>query len=122
MRRKILAIAAAVMLGTATMSTGALAHGGGGGGGHGGGGFGGHFGGGFGGHSMGMGGARGFTTGRGFSAHGFAMGHGAFRHGRFDHDFRGRRFARGFGFGLSDYGYCNWPYSYDYNSCYGYGW
>jgi hypothetical protein len=62
-----------------------------------------------------MGGANGFLRGgfdgRAFAHHDFGRGH----------DFRDGRFARGFGFGgLYDYGDCNSPYYYDYNSCYAY--
>jgi hypothetical protein len=126
MRRRILAIATALILGIASTSGAALAHGGGGGGGgHGGGGFGGghaagfgggHFGGGFGGR---MGEAHGFAMRGGFDGPSFA--HHDFGHGHFAHDFRDRRFARGFGFG-GLYGYCGWPYAYDYNSCYTSSW
>jgi hypothetical protein len=68
-----------------------------------------------------MGGAHGFVMRGGFDGRGFA--HHDFSHGHFAHDFRDRRFARGFGFGgLYDYGYCGWPNYQDYNSCYTYGW
>ena len=138
MRRKILALAAAVALGTATMTTGAMAFGGGahgGGGGFGGGGRsgdgrrfggGGHVGGGM---AVGHAGMGGMAAGHGFAGgHGFNGGHFAGRHfGRH----RGR-FARGYGAGggwwgdydgLYAYGgwpYCynNWPDYYGYNSCY----
>jgi len=66
-RRKILAVAAAMVLGTASMTPDAMAAGRGGGG-------------------------RGF--GGGHRGHGFAMGHGSF--GDFG-GFRGGRFVRGFG-------------------------
>ena len=69
MRRRILAIATALILGIASTSGAALAHGGGGGGGgHGGGGFGG-------GHAAGFGGGHfgGGFGGRIGEAHGFAM-------------------------------------------------
>jgi hypothetical protein len=110
MRRKTLAIAAALMLGIATTGGAALARGGGGGGGHGGGGHGGGFGGGhFGGRTMGMAGAHGFATSRG-------LGHSHVAHDFRDHHYRGR-----YGW-WPQYGYndCAWPYYY-YNSCYAYG-
>jgi hypothetical protein len=116
MRKQVIAVATAIVLGIATTATGttAFARGGGGGGG-GGGGHGGGFGGG--GHGFG---------GGGFGGRGFAMGHGGFDHGRFGHGgfdhgrFEGRRFGRGFYAygGDYDYGYCN-PYYYPYG-CYGY--
>jgi hypothetical protein len=118
MRKQVIAVATAIVLGIATMATGTTAFargGGGGGGGHGGGfGGGGHGfgGGGFGGHGLG---------GGGFGGRGFAMGHGGFGHGGFGHGrFEGRRFGRGlYAYGGDyDYGYCN-PYYYPYG-CYGY--
>ncbi|MGB6542548.1 MAG: hypothetical protein WBF03_16960 [Xanthobacteraceae bacterium] len=83
---------------------------------------------------MSMGGARGFAMGPGVGGHTFAMGHGGFGHDHLGHGFGRHRFVRDFGFGGLydgdggwgpdyDYGYCNWPYSYDpYGQCYGYGW
>jgi hypothetical protein len=111
MRKQVIAVATAMVLGIATTATGttAFARGGGGGGG-GGGGHGGGFGGG--GHGFG---------GGGFGGRGFAMGHGGFGHGGFDHGrFEGRRFGRGlYAYGGDyEYGYCN-PYYYPYG-CYGY--
>jgi hypothetical protein len=113
MRKQVIAVATAIVLGIATTATGtpALARGGGGGGGGHGGGFGG------GGHGFG---------GGGFGGHGFAMGHGGFGHSRFGHSgfdhgrFEGRRFGRGlYAYGGDyEYGYCN-PYYYPYG-CYGY--
>jgi hypothetical protein len=119
MRGKILAIAAALMLGIATTGGAALARGGGGSGGHGGGGHGGGFGGAhigggfggghFGGHTMGTAGAHGFAASRG-------LGHSLVARDFRDHHYRGR-----YGW-WPQYGYndCAWPY-YDYNSCYAYG-
>jgi hypothetical protein len=103
MHKKILALAAAVAIGTATMTTGALAFG------HGGGGHGGGFGGGhFGGARVG-----------GFAAPGVAMnggGHwaGGGHWGRgFDHD----HFRRGFGLGGYDGLYAYAPYDYSSGYC-----
>jgi hypothetical protein len=131
MRKQVIAVATAMVLGIATTATGTTAFarggggGGGGGGGHGGGfGGGGHGfgGGGFGGHGFGGGGFGGHGFGGGgFGGRGFAMGHGGFGHGRFGHGhFEGRRFGRGlYAYGGDyDYGYCN-PYYYPYG-CYGY--
>jgi hypothetical protein len=128
MRKGVMAIAAAIALGAATLTTGAMAqhggHGGGGGmGGHGGGGGGaafsggGHMGGGGGGMMGGRGG--GSFTGRGGSFNGnFAARGGSFsgRSGAFagrnfafhDGRFRGRR---GFGFGF--WGGPYWAYAGD---------
>ena len=110
MRKQVIAVATAMVLGIATTATGTTAFARGGGGGGGGGGHGGGFGGG--GHGFG---------GGGFGARGFAMGRGGFGHGGFDHGrFEGRRFGRGlFAYGGDyEYGYCN-PYYYPYG-CYGY--
>jgi hypothetical protein len=126
MRKQVIAVATAMVLGIATTATGttAFARGGGGGGG-GGGGHGGGFGGG--GHGFGGGGFGGHGFGGGgFGGRGFAMGHGGFGHGRFGHGgfdhgrFEGRRFGRGlYAYGGDyEYGYCN-PYYYPYG-CYGY--
>jgi hypothetical protein len=70
MRNKVLALAAALAVGTAAMTTGALARGHGGGGGHGGG-FGGAHAGGFGGGHLGGGwGHGGFRRGYGLGGYG----------------------------------------------------
>lgn len=143
MRKQVIAAATAIILGTATMTTGTIASargGGGGGGGSGGGGHAGGFGGGFGGGGHGFsggfgGGGHGFS-GRGFAPPGLAMGHGDLggqgsavnRGGPGRGRFAGRRFGRG----LYAYGGYGWdsqwddcdqydPY-YDPNSCYGYNW
>jgi len=116
MRKQVIAVATAIVLGIATTATGTTAFargGGGGGGGHGGGfGGGGH---GFGGGGFGGHGGRGFAMGHGGFGHG-RFGHGGFDHGRFE----GRRFGRGlYAYGGDyEYGYCN-PYYYPYG-CYGY--
>jgi hypothetical protein len=150
MRKKILALAAAVAIGAATMTTGAMAFGGGhssGGGFQGGGIGGGHFSGGGahfsgvapGGHSMGMdgsthfggmargGGPHGLAAGRSdFGGRGATMGQGGFGHG-----FRGHHFRRGFGYGglygwggdwWPDYDYAYCSYYDPYGNCYAYGW
>ena len=85
MRRKILAVAAALVLGTASMTPDTMAAGRGGGAGGGGGG--------------------GYGFSGGYRGHGVAMGHGS--SGHFG-GFRGGRFVGGFGFGDGPY------YGYDY--------
>jgi hypothetical protein len=120
-RNKILASVTALVLGTATMTTGAMAFGHGGGGHAGGGGFGG------GGHAMAM--------GHSMAAPSAAIGGGNFRGGN------PGRFARGYGYGGAalgvglglgalaygvdpyNYGYCGgYPGYYGYDTCSGYGW
>ena len=128
MRNKVVALATAVTIGMAAMTTGALAAGHGGGGG--GGGHGGFGGGGFGGAHAGFGGGHfggGFAGPHagGFAGPGVAMngghwgggwGHGGFRHG----------FRRDFGFGglyayaPYAYDYCNRYDPYAYGACNGY--
>ena len=142
MRKSMIAVLAAVALGTSAVTAAIAApHGGGGGGGHMGGG-GGHIGGLGVGHIGDGGIARGGIGGAGvdhfspmhsnaphivtapsYAAHGQAYA----RRGDHDHD-RGhhRRFFFGPGYsGLYSYQpYCNtgWPYEYDYNSCYDSDW
>jgi hypothetical protein len=139
MRRTTLALAAAVALGSAGLTTGALAFGGHGGGGGGHGGFGGGHGhggfggahaafGGFGGARAGIGdfgGARAGTfaaaPNSGIARRNYAMNRGAWGDGRFH---RGYGYGGLYGFaGLGgpyygyDYGYCGYPDydGYDYN-------
>ena len=116
LRNKMFASVTALVLGTVTMSTGAMAfaHGGG------------HVGG-AGGHAMAMG-------------HGIAIGHPAMGGGYYRGG-NGGRFARGYGyggaalglglglgflyaFGANPYGYCGeYPgYYYENGACYDYGW
>jgi hypothetical protein len=147
MRRSIIAVLAAVALGTSAVTAAVAApHGGGGGGGHMGGG-GAHMSGGFGGGGSHIGGfsggiARGgigagvdrFSPMRSAAPNNFAAsparaGHGTSYAWRGDH---GRGHHRGFFFGPSYYSglyaydgaYCDngWPYYYNYNSCYDSDW
>jgi hypothetical protein len=103
MRKTLLTVAAAVALGTATMTTGAMAHG----------------------HGMHMGSMH--------MGHGMGMGpHFAARGGHYGGHFGRGRFYGGLGLGLGLGGlyafagngnpYCYDPYYYGYNSCYYYGW
>jgi hypothetical protein len=126
-KTRLIAVAAAVLLSVAPLTTGAFAHGGG----HGGGGFGGGGHGGFGGHGFsghgfsghGFGG-HGFV-GRGFGGHGFVgrgFGGHAFvggRFGHFDHGHFGRfGFRRHFFFAGVGPGFYDWPYyDYSYSGC-----
>jgi hypothetical protein len=148
MRNKIIALAAAVALGTAAMTTGAMTtsamafgHGGGGGGGHGGG-FGGGHAGGFGGGHFGGGFAG--VRGGGFGPHGAVGGfgrpgmamNGGWNRGGWGHGgWRRGIGASGLALGLGglyayspgyDYGYCDPtdPNTYIYGYCNGFanGW
>lgn len=148
MRNKIIALAAAVALGTAAMTTGAMptsamafGHGGGGGGGHGGG-FGGGHAGGFGGGHFGGGFAG--VRGGGFGPHGAVGGfgrpgmamNGGWNRGGWGHGgWRRGIGASGLALGLGglyayspgyDYGYCDPtdPNTYIYGYCNGFanGW